>query len=110
MRTIRLTFSRTFGSLCQSLVAIAASGAFLLLSGGFFVRALARGDGGSTPVAALWTLSAAPFLPILAALLTMRLVADERADGRIDLLAQDGSRHLISAGDVTHLRRTDTGY
>ena len=86
MRTIRLTFSRTFGSLCQSLVAIAASGAFLLLSGGFFVRALARGDGGSTPVAALWTLSAAPFLPILAALLTMRLVADERADGRIDLL------------------------
>ena len=86
MRTIRLTFSRTFGSLCQSLVVIAASGAFLLLSGGFFVRALARGDGGSTPVAALWTLSAAPFLPILAALLTMRLVADERADGRIDLL------------------------
>jgi len=37
-------------------------------------------------------------------------VADVASDGRIDLLAQDGSRHLISAGDVTHLRRTDTGY
>ena len=86
MRTIRLVFSRTFGSLMQSLVAIAAMGAFLVLSGGFFVRALLRGDGGSTPVAALWALSAAPFLPMLAALLTMRLVADERTDGRLDLL------------------------
>lgn len=86
MRTIRLMFLRTFGALRRSLAAITAVGAFLLLSGGFFVRALARGDGGSMPVAALWALSAAPFLPMLAALLTMRLLADERADGRLDLL------------------------
>lgn len=37
-------------------------------------------------------------------------VTDVASDGRIDLLAEDGSRHLIAAGDVTHLRRTDTGY
>ena len=37
-------------------------------------------------------------------------VTDVAPDGRIDLLADDGSRHLIAAGDVTHLRRTDTGY
>lgn len=37
-------------------------------------------------------------------------VTDVAPDGRIDLLAEDGFRHLIAAGDVTHLRRTDTGY
>jgi len=37
-------------------------------------------------------------------------VADIAPDGRLDLLADDGDRHLISAGDVTHLRRTDARY
>ena len=31
-------------------------------------------------------------------------------DGRLDLIDTDGRRHLIAAGDVTHLRRTDTTY
>ncbi len=86
MRTVRVMFARTFGSLWFSWTSIAAMVMFLALSGGFFVRALARGDGGSTPVAALWALAAAPFLPLLAALLTMRLLADERSDGRLELL------------------------
>ncbi len=38
------------------------------------------------PVEALWAAAAVPFLPVLAALLTMRLVADERASGRLELL------------------------
>lgn len=37
-------------------------------------------------------------------------VTDIAPDGRIDLLTTDGDRHLISAGDVTHLRRTDSSY
>ncbi|QGU03889.1 biotin--[acetyl-CoA-carboxylase] ligase [Corynebacterium comes] len=37
-------------------------------------------------------------------------VTDVAPDGRIDLRAADGSRHLIAAGDVTHLRRTDADY
>lgn len=37
-------------------------------------------------------------------------VTDVANDGRIDLLTTDGTRQLIAAGDVTHLRRTDTGY
>ncbi|MDO5512143.1 biotin--[acetyl-CoA-carboxylase] ligase [Corynebacterium sp.] len=37
-------------------------------------------------------------------------VTDVAPDGRIDLLTRDSERHLIAAGDVTHLRRTDTSY
>ncbi len=85
MRTMRVTFVRTLGRLRTSWSALAGVLAFLILSCGFFLRALMRGDGGSTPVAALWALAAVPFLPVMAALVTMRLVADERADGRLEL-------------------------
>ena len=85
MRTIRVMFARTFGSLRTAWPALVGMLAFLVLSCGFFLRALMRGDGGSTPVAALWAVAASPFLPVLAALVTMRLVADERADGRLEL-------------------------
>ena len=86
MRTIRVLFARTFGRLAPSATTAVASAGFLALAGGFFARALYVGEGGSTPLAALWAVSAVPFLPILAALLTMRLIADERACGRLDLL------------------------
>ena len=86
MRTIRVTFARTFRRLWIGWPALVGILAFLVLSSGFFVRALMRGDGGSTPVAALWALVAVPFLPVLAALVTMRLVADERTDGRLELM------------------------
>ena len=86
MRTMRVTFVRTLGRLRTSWSALAGVLAFLILSCGFFLRALMRGDGGSTPVAALWALAAVPFLPVMAALVTMRLVADERADGRLELM------------------------
>ncbi len=86
MRTVRVVFARTFGRLAPSPTAAVAVAGFLALSGGFFTRALMRGDGGATPAAAVWALSAVPFLPILAALVTMRLIADERASGRLDLV------------------------
>lgn len=85
-RTIRVIFARTFGRLCCSPTSAFCMAGFLMLAGAFFTRALARGDGGCTPVEALWAAAAVPFLPVLAALLTMRLVADERASGRLDLL------------------------
>lgn len=86
MRTVRVVFARTFGRLAPSATTAVASAGFLALAGGFFARALYVGDGESTPLAALWAVAAVPFLPVLAALLTMRLVADERASGRLDLL------------------------
>ena len=84
MRTIRVMFVRTFGCLWIAWSSLVGVLAFLILSSGFFLRALMRGDGGSTPVAALWALAASPFLPVMATLVTMRLVADERADGRLE--------------------------
>ena len=85
-RTVRVIFARTFGRLMQSPSTWLAVAGFLALSSAFFTVALMRGDGGTTPVAALWAVAAVPFLPVLAAMLTMRLVADERASGRLDLL------------------------
>ena len=85
-RTIRVIFARTFGRLWSSPMTAFSVAGFLALAGAFFTRALAHGDGGTTPVEALWAAAAVPFLPVLAALLTMRLVADERASGRLELL------------------------
>lgn len=85
-RTIRVIFARTLGRLSTSLVTVFSMSGFLVLAGAFFTRALAHGDGGTTPVEALWAAAAVPFLPVLAALVTMRLVADERASGRLELL------------------------
>ncbi len=86
MRAMRVVFLRTFGLLAGSLSTAIGIAVFLSVSGGLFARALLGGEGGLTPVAVLWAVSAAPVLPVLASVLTMRLVADERVSGRIDLL------------------------
>jgi len=86
MRTVRVIFGRTFGMLFRSATSAFSVAGFLALAGGWFVRALMGGDGGTTPIAAIWAVAAVPFLPVLAALLTMRLVAEDRASGRLDLL------------------------
>ena len=86
MRTTRVIMMRTFGVLAGSLSTTLAVMVFLGVSGGLFAKALLAGEGGLTPVAVLWALSAAPALPVLAAVLTMRLVADERTSGRLELV------------------------
>ena len=82
MRTIRVTFVRTFSRLWVSWTALVGTVAFLALSGMGFVRALMRGDGGSVPVAALWALSAVPFLPVMAALVNGGAGDDAPRGGR----------------------------
>ncbi len=86
MRTLRVIARRAFGRLWASSTTFFAAACFYALSGGLFAFVLLRGDGGTTPVEALWAVSAMPFLPVLAALLTMRLLADARASGRLELL------------------------
>ena len=86
MRTARVVMVRTFGALAGSLSTAVVVMVFLGVSGGLFAKALLAGEGGLTPVAVLWALSAAPALPVLAAVLTMRLVADERTSGRLELV------------------------
>ena len=85
-RTVRVMFARTLGRLLPSPSTSLAVAGFVALSAAFFTAALMHGDGGTTPVAALWAVAAVPFLPVLAAMLTMRLISDERASGRLDLV------------------------
>ena len=65
MRAVRVVMMRTFGALAGSLSTAAAVAVYLGVSGGLFAKALLGGEGGLTPVAVLWALSAAPALPVL---------------------------------------------
>jgi ABC-2 type transport system permease protein len=60
--------------------------AFLAAFGWTFVMTLRRNEGSVLQIQSVWGLSVAPWLPILSALLTMRLFAEERSSGMIDLL------------------------
>lgn len=60
--------------------------AFLAACGWTFVVTLRRNEGSVLQIQSIWGLSIAPWLPILSALLTMRLFAEERSTGMIDLL------------------------
>ncbi len=60
--------------------------AFLAAFGWTFVMTLRRNEGSVLQIQSIWGLSIAPWLPILSAVLTMRLFAEERSTGMIDLL------------------------
>ena len=60
--------------------------AFLSACGWTFVMMLRRDEGSVLQIQSIWGLSVAPWLPILSAVLTMRLFAEERSTGMIDLL------------------------
>jgi ABC-2 type transport system permease protein len=60
--------------------------AFLAACGWTFVMVLRRHEGSVLQIQSLWGVSVAPWLPVLSALMTMRLFADERATGMIELL------------------------
>ncbi len=60
--------------------------AFLAACGWTFVMTLRRNEGSVLQIQSIWGLSIAPWLPLLSAVLTMRLFAEERSTGMIDLL------------------------
>ena len=60
--------------------------AFLAASGWTFVTMLRHYEGSVLPVQSIWGLAVAPWLPVLCAMLTMRLFAEERASGMVELL------------------------
>ncbi|MDR2848924.1 MAG: ABC transporter permease [Verrucomicrobiota bacterium] len=60
--------------------------AFLSVCGWLFVVLLRSNEGSVLQVQSIWGLSVAPWLPILSAVLTMRLFSAERSTGMIDLL------------------------
>lgn len=60
--------------------------AFLAACGWSFVSLLWKNEGSVLQLQTIWGLSLVPWLPILSALLTMRLFSEERATGMLDLL------------------------
>lgn len=60
--------------------------AFLAVCGWTFVITLRTNEGSVLQIQSIWGLSIAPWLPLLCAVLTMRLFAEERSTGMLDLL------------------------
>lgn len=59
---------------------------FLALTGWSFTELLRRNEGGFASAQAIWGIAVAPWLPALAAAATMRLFAEERQAGTLELL------------------------
>ena len=73
-------------SLACSFAATCASVAFLAVTSFLFAHGLAGADGTIASVPVLWATAATITLPCLAAFATMRLIADDRQSGRLDLV------------------------
>jgi len=59
---------------------------FLSVVGWSFVMLLHKSDGGVLQIQTIWGMAVFPWVPVLCSVLTMRLFAEERATGMIDLL------------------------
>ena len=81
-----VTVRRTIGFARNFLSTALAVGGFLAAAGVAFAFGLKGADGGSLSLPSVWAASVAPFLPVLAALLSMDVWSDERLSGRIDML------------------------
>ena len=85
MKRIRTLIFGTFSELWTSLTTIIVVAGFIALSNGFFLYALFSGEGSSSTIESLWSLSATAPLAVLCALITMRVWADDKKSGMIDL-------------------------
>ncbi len=86
MSATRIVWAREAAAACYAPATYLTLTTYLALSSGLFAASLQYGEDGSWSVAALWTLSAAIPLPLLAAMATMRLFAGERSDGTLSSL------------------------
>jgi ABC-2 type transport system permease protein len=86
MTAIRVTWMREVRAFRGAFSCGVPVAAFLAACGWTFVMTLRRNEGSVLQIQSIWGLSIAPWLPILSAVLTMRLFAEERATGMIDLL------------------------
>jgi len=86
MTAIRVTWAREVKAFRGAFSCGVPVAAFLAACGWTFVMVLRRNEGSVLQIQSVWGLSVAPWLPILSAVLTMRLFAEERSTGMIDLL------------------------
>lgn len=86
MGAIQVTWSREVHSFRGAFSCAIPVTIFLALCGWSFTAALRQAEGSVLQPQTIWGGSVAPWLPILGAVLTMRLFAEERASGMIELL------------------------
>ena len=86
MRVVYVTWLREVRAFRGAFSCCVPVAAFLAVCGWTFVMLLRRHEGSVLQVQSLWGVSTAPWVPILSAVLTMRLFAEERAPGMIDVL------------------------
>ena len=92
MSAVRVMVRRTLVKSFGAFTTMGAVAAFVSAASASFFLELGRG--GTSPVPALWAVAAVPWLQVLAAFATMRLLAEERLEGRMDLLLTAPVREL----------------
>lgn len=83
---MKIMWARTLGILRSSYTTAFAYAGFLAGAGALFAFALEAAEGGTESLAVVWTSSAAPVVPLLAAVLSMDLWSEELRTGRISML------------------------
>lgn len=86
MRAAQVTWLREFRAFKGLFACGVPLCAFLAVTGWSFVRALGFAEGGPLQLQTVWGCAVAPWLPIFCSVLTMRLFAEERATGMLDVL------------------------
>ena len=86
MNAVTATWLREIRTFQSAFSCGVPTAAFLVACGWTFTVMLRNNEGSVLQIQSVWGLSVAPWLPILSAVLTMRLFAEERSTGMIDLL------------------------
>jgi ABC-2 type transport system permease protein len=86
MSALQVTWSREVRLFRRSFSGALPITLFLAVVGWSFVMVLRKSDGGVLQLQTIWGVAASPWIPVLCSVLTMRLFAEERATGMMDLL------------------------
>ena len=86
MSPIRVTFKRTISMIGKLYVTALSIAIFFAGASALFAFNLDASEGTFSALVPLWTVSASPILPVLAAILGMEVWSDERKTGRIEML------------------------
>ncbi len=86
MSALQVTWLREIRTYRRSFTGYLPIALFLAMAGWSFVMGLHKSDGGVLQIQTLWGMAVSPWVPVLCSVLTMRLFAEERSTGMIDLL------------------------
>lgn len=86
MSAFQVTWLREVRAFRRSFSGYLPIALFLSVAGWTFVMSLRNSDGGVLQLQTIWGVCVSPWIPVLCSVLTMRLFAEERSTGMIDLL------------------------